>query len=57
MINFFVPDEKVAMVVETIIKVNQTGNAGDGKIFVMPCEDAARVRTGERSDKAIDELV
>lgn len=57
MINFIVPDDKVEMVVQTIIKVNQTGHPGDGKIFVMPCEDAVRVRTGERSDKAIDELV
>jgi len=57
MINFIVPAAKVALVVETIIQVNQTGNAGDGKIFVMPCEDSVRVRTGERGDKAIDELV
>jgi nitrogen regulatory protein PII 2 len=57
MINLMVPDEKVQAVVDTIMKVNQTGHPGDGKIFVMPCEDAVRVRTGERSDKAIDELV
>lgn len=57
MINFVVPDDKVGLVVKTIIQVNQTGSPGDGKIFVMPCEDATRVRTGERGDVAIDEIV
>lgn len=57
MVNFMVPDDKVASVVKTIIAVNQTGNAGDGKIFVLPCEDAVRVRTGERGDDAIDEIL
>lgn len=57
MINFMVPDDKVETVVNTIITVNQTGHPGDGKIFVMPCDDAVRVRTGEHGDSAIDELV
>lgn len=57
MINFFVPNDKVDLVVETIVKVNQTGRPGDGKVFVMPCDDAVRVRTGEVGDAAIDELV
>lgn len=52
-----VPDSKVKGVVETIIKVNQTGNAGDGKIFVMPMLDAVRVRTGEVGDLALDENI
>ncbi len=50
-----VPDGMVAGAVNTIIKVNQTGNAGDGKIFVMPLLDAVRVRTGETGDLALDE--
>lgn len=50
-----VPDDKVKGVVDTIVKVNQTGNAGDGKIFVMPMLDAVRVRTGESGDLALDE--
>jgi nitrogen regulatory protein PII 2 len=57
MINFIVPDEKVPLVVQTLIRVNQTGHPGDGKILVLPCEDATRIRTGEHGDSAIDELV
>ncbi len=52
-----VPDSKVKGVVDTIIKVNQTGHAGDGKIFVMPLLDAVRVRTGETGDVALDETL
>jgi nitrogen regulatory protein PII 2 len=43
-----VPDEKVDKVIETIIQVNRTGSHGDGKIFVMPVEEAITVRTGNR---------
>lgn len=50
-----IPDSKVKGVVDTIIKVNQTGHAGDGKIFVMPILDVVRVRTGETGDLALDE--
>ncbi len=48
-----VPDDKVDLVVETIIKVNRTGNHGDGKIFIMPVEDAVTVRTGESGEQAL----
>jgi nitrogen regulatory protein PII 2 len=51
-----VPDAKVATVVETIISVNQTGQAGDGKIFVLPVLGAIRVRTGETGEAAINEM-
>ncbi len=51
-----VPDELVARVVKTIIRVNQTGSSGDGKIWVMPVMDATRVRTGESGDVAINEI-
>jgi nitrogen regulatory protein PII 2 len=50
-----VPDAMVPKVAETIIAVNQTGNPGDGKIFVLPVLDAIRVRTGEAGEAAIDE--
>jgi nitrogen regulatory protein PII 2 len=56
-ISIVVPDEKVDTVVQTIISVNQTGNPGDGKVFVMPVMDAVRVRTGENGETAIDESV
>ena len=50
-----VPDKLVEKVVKTIIKTNQTGKAGDGKIFVMPTLDAIRIRTGESGDEVLDE--
>lgn len=55
MLNVVVPDDKVDLVVKTIIKVNKTGSPGDGKIFVEPLLDAIRVRTNERGDEAIAE--
>ena len=51
------PDDRVAAAVKTIIDINQTGNPGDGKIFVLPVLDAVRIRTGEMGELAIDENV
>jgi len=51
-----VPDELVDRTVDTLIRVNQTGKSGDGKIFVMPCKDAIRVRTGENGDAVLDDI-
>lgn len=51
-----VPDDLVEKTVKTLIKVNRTGKSGDGKIFVMPCLEAIRVRTGERGDAVLDEV-
>jgi nitrogen regulatory protein PII 2 len=56
MISLFVPENKVAVVVETVIKTNSTRNPGDGKIFVLPVDDICRVRTGETGMNAIDEM-
>ncbi len=53
MIYAVVEDEDVPRVVETIIRTNQSGHIGDGKIFVCPVEDAIRVRTGESGEQAI----
>jgi nitrogen regulatory protein PII 2 len=50
-----VPDPLVEKVVQTIIETNQTGQPGDGKIFVLPVLDAVRVRTGESGDGVLDE--
>ncbi len=57
MLSVMVPDDKVQVVIDTVLKVNRTGHPGDGKIFVMPCEDAIRVRSGECGDAALDEVV
>jgi len=50
-----VPDKLVKKTVDTLIKVNQTGKSGDGKIFVMPILDSIRVRTGEKGEVTLDE--
>jgi len=53
MLLLVVMDDEVDKVVSLIIEANQTGSMGDGKIFVMPVDDAYRVRTGERGDAAV----
>ncbi len=42
-----VPSDMVKKTVDTILKSAHTGKIGDGKIFVMPVEEAYRIRTGE----------
>lgn len=53
MLTIVVPDDAVMKLVKAIIKANQTGKHGDGKIFISPVEGAIRVRTGERDGEAI----
>src|SRR4029078_12239500 len=48
-----VADANVDEVVKIICDSANTGNIGDGKIFVLPVEQAIRVRTGERGDIAV----
>ena len=48
-----VPDDKVEEVLQAVRDVCYTGNPGDGKVFVLPVEDALRVRTNERGEAAI----
>ena len=55
MINMVVQDDKVDLVVKTVIKTNKTNSPGDGKIFIMPVMDAIRVRTGETGDEVLIE--
>jgi nitrogen regulatory protein PII 2 len=55
MISVVVPDKLVKRVVSTVIEVNQTGKAGDGKIFVLPIDESIRIRTGEVGDETLDE--
>lgn len=42
-----VDDADVDMIVETILRHARTGSVGDGKVFLVPVEDAIRIRTGE----------
>ena len=46
-------DEMVDEIIDVISKVARTGQVGDGKIFVIPVEDAIRIRTGESGDSSI----
>jgi nitrogen regulatory protein P-II 1 len=48
-----VNDDYVDVAIQAIMKAARTGNIGDGKIFIMPLEDAVRIRTGERGGAAI----
>lgn len=53
MVDIAIPDDVVAKTVEAISKAAKTGKIGDGKIFVLPIEDAIRIRTDEKGDGAI----
>ncbi|MEI6525010.1 MAG: P-II family nitrogen regulator [Planctomycetota bacterium] len=46
-------DSNLQSVIETIIKTAQTGQIGDGKIFVSDLENAIRIRTGEQGEDAL----
>src|SRR5476651_2480684 len=48
-----ITDDLVAKVVETIEIAAKTGRIGDGKIFVLPLDEALRIRTGEKGDDAV----
>ena len=48
-----ITDEAVSKVVDTIVSAAQTGKIGDGKVFVLPIEEAVRIRTGEKGDEAV----
>ena len=43
----------VEKAIETIVKAGKAGKIGDGKIFVIPIEEAIRIRTDERGEGAI----
>jgi nitrogen regulatory protein P-II 1 len=48
-----VPDADVAQILDILVKVAHTGRIGDGKIFVVPVEEAVRIRTGDRGPEAL----
>jgi nitrogen regulatory protein P-II 1 len=48
-----VDDNKLQTAINTIVKASQTGQIGDGKIFVSSLEDCVRIRTGETGKDAI----
>lgn len=46
-------DANLQTVIDTILETAQTGQIGDGKIFVTELSDAVRIRTGETGEEAI----
>jgi len=52
-VDVLVKDEDAASVAEAIVAAAKTGKIGDGKVWVVPVEDVARVRTGEHGDEAL----
>jgi len=58
----FVPKIKVEVIVkeadcelavDAIVQAAKTGKVGDGKVFVLPVQEAVRIRTGETGDAAL----
>jgi nitrogen regulatory protein P-II 2 len=52
-IEVVVADDIVERVIEAITKAARTGKIGDGKIFVVPVDQAVRIRTGETGEEAV----
>ena len=52
-VSIVLEDDAVDEVVETLVATAHTGNLGDGKIFIIPVEDAIRIRTGEKGQQAL----
>ena len=53
LISIVVREKNVEKTVAAVLKAAQTGEIGDGRIFIIPIEDAVRIRTGERGDIAL----
>lgn len=52
-IEIAVQDDIVSKAAEAIVKSAKTGKIGDGKVFVLPLEEAIRIRTDEQGDSAL----
>ena len=48
-----VPDSNLQLVVDTILRTAQTGQIGDGKVFVTDLANVIRIRTGETGESAV----
>ena len=53
MIETVVEDDIVDQAIEAIVKAAKTGKIGDGKIFIIPVENAVRIRTDEKDEEAL----
>jgi nitrogen regulatory protein PII len=52
-IEIVVTDDRVAAAIDAISAAAKTGKIGDGKIFVVPIDEAVRIRTDERGETAV----
>lgn len=52
-VEVFTLDDKAASVVEAICSAAATGHIGDGKVFVLPVDEAVRIRTRETGDDVV----
>jgi nitrogen regulatory protein PII len=52
-IEMVVESKDVGVITEAILRHARTGSVGDGKIFVLPVEDAIRIRTGEEGEEVL----
>jgi nitrogen regulatory protein P-II 1 len=52
-LEILVEDDRAAVVAKAIENAAKSGQIGDGKIFIMPVEEALRIRTGERGASAL----
>ena len=52
-VEILVADDRAATVAKTIEDAARTGQIGDGKIFILPVDEALRIRTGERGASAL----
>ena len=53
LVSIVVREKNVEKTVKAIQSAARTGEIGDGRIFIIPIEDAIRIRTGERGDIAL----
>ncbi|MCD8044076.1 MAG: P-II family nitrogen regulator [Tannerellaceae bacterium] len=53
LVSIVVRDKNVEKTVKALLGAAQTGEIGDGRIFIIPVEDSIRIRTGERGDIAL----
>lgn len=52
-IEVVVEDDRAEEIADTLMEAARTGSIGDGKVFILPVEDAFRIRTGERGEAAL----
>ncbi len=52
-VEVIVADEMLEAAIEAVVSAANSGRIGDGKIFVLPVEDAIRIRTGEHGPDAV----